>query len=122
MHRPRRALLAWPRLRLRGLMILAAVAALALGAEMTRRRWAYFREKAVHHAAQEKGCLHMSEGALDAITEATQEHFISYRNHKNEDLEGLEEFEEAMREQAEHWRTEAAKHASKEEEYLSRWW
>lgn len=46
--------LRWPRITTRRLMVLVAVAALALGAEMTRRRGEAFAEKAAEHAKAER--------------------------------------------------------------------
>src|SRR5689334_19392089 len=112
-----------PRFRLRSLMILVTVVAIALGAETTQRRWAHFRERAAYHAQEEKAC-HLEANQLSStidqlVNSNALKEVIRERGDSAEDLDGLRELEEGFRKEASRWRAEAAKHARKRADYLS---
>ncbi len=57
--------LRWPRITTRRLMALVALVALALGAEMTRRRGEVYAEKAALHAKHERQCRDLADFQAD---------------------------------------------------------
>jgi hypothetical protein len=98
-----------PRVRLRSLMILVAVVALALGAENTRRRWRSFRERAAYHAQEEQMSLQVADFQRIMILEFMQS--------TGNEAELRPTYDRQARLLA-----EAAEHVRKKQEYLSRWW
>lgn len=61
-----------PKFRLRSLLILVALVALALGYEVNRRRWATYRALARYHAEYEEGGLWTGRQCLDNVVEYEQ--------------------------------------------------
>ena len=61
-----------PRFRLRSLLIVVALVALALGGEMNRRRWATFRARAHYHGELQQGGLWTGRQCLDNVVEYEQ--------------------------------------------------
>jgi hypothetical protein len=99
------------------MLVVVAVVALLLGAESTRRRWAYHRRQAAYHAAQQR----QSERNARAIKaeliqiERLRRNLVGWRCGN--------EFrtEDAIRDLAAGEAKSAAYHARLKEEYLRRW-
>jgi hypothetical protein len=106
------------RIRLRTVLVVVAVVAVLLKAEMTRRRWASYSRQAAFHAAERRN----SERILQAL-----EAEIAAIDRRNARLRrplicgNGRRTEEAVRSLAATYATSAAQHARLAKEYRRRW-
>src|SRR5262245_25045080 len=110
-----------PKYRIRSLLLLIAIVALALNLGITLRRWATYRALARHHAEYEEGGLWTGRQCLDNVVEYEQRRrqFIARGDLNNAQL--CVENSAPFAEEARHQFRQAEYHAQVKRYYESRW-
>jgi hypothetical protein len=110
-----------PRFRIRSLLVLVAIVALALGFGTAGRRWATYRALARDHARYEEGALWTGRLCLDNVVEYEQRRrqFVARGDFNKARI--CVENSTPFAEEARHQFRQAEYHARMKRHYESRW-
>jgi len=110
-----------PKFRIRSLLVLVALVALALGYEVNRRRWATYRALARYHAEHEEGGLWTGRQCLDNVIEYEQRRRQFVERGEVKKAETCVENSAPFAEEAKRQFQQAEYHAQMKRYYASRW-
>jgi hypothetical protein len=110
-----------PKFRIRSLLVLVALVALALGYEVNRRRWATYRDLARYHAEYEEGGLWTGRQCLDNVIEYEQRRRRFVERAEVTKAETCVEHSASSAEEAKRQFQWAEYHAQLKRDYASRW-